>query len=298
VTEVSVVIGNFEGERVLPDALNSLAAQEHAPAETIVVDASSQDGSVEVATARGAHVLATANRGLGYLYNRGAESASSPYVLLLNNDVALEPACIELLACALDEDRMLFAADATQISWEGDQLVHGRTIVRRGALLREYVPGMHLDHTEVSEEIVPVVAANGAAMLVRRDRFLELGGFDETFFMEWEDLDLCWRAWLRGWPTVYVPGARLRHRVGAVTTKRTQPKRSRSSHHNLMRFALKCLPPAAAARVVTAELLRMPRHPAIVPAAFAAIARELPAIARDRRRIKPSGAVYDRLLQL
>ena len=53
-------------------------------------------------------------------------------------------------------------------------------------------------------------------MLVRRERLLELGGFDETFFMDFEDLDLCWRAWLRGWASVYVPDAVVRHRVGAV----------------------------------------------------------------------------------
>ena len=45
-------------------------------------------------------------------------------------------------------------------------------------------------------------------MLVRRSMFLELGGFDETFFMEWEDLDLCWRAWLRGWSTRLRPRRR------------------------------------------------------------------------------------------
>jgi len=72
-----------------------------------------------------------------------------------------------------------------------------------------------------------------------------------------EDLDLCWRAWLRGWPSVYVPAARLRHRVGAVTTERMRARRSASSHHNLLRFALKCLPPTAAARVVVGELLRL-----------------------------------------
>ena len=58
-------------------------------------------------------------------------------------------------------------------------------------------------------------------MLVRRERLLELGGFDETFFMEFEDLDLCWRAWLRGHGSVYVPDAWLRHRVGGATTEAT-----------------------------------------------------------------------------
>jgi len=297
VTNVAAVIGNFEGELLLPDVLESLAAQTHPPEETIVVDGASTDASAAVAERHGARVLRHRNGGLAYLYMRGAEAASAPYVLLLNNDVALERDCVALLAAALDADEQRFAADATQLAWDDGRLVHGRTTLRRGTLLREYVPGLHLDHTQPAGEIVPVPAANGAAMMVRRARLLELG-FDETFFLEWEDLDLCWRAWLRGWPTVYVPAARVRHRVGAVTTARIQPKRSRSSHHNLVRFALKCLPPRAAAKVVAAELARIPKYPTIVPPALAAAARELPEILRERRRAGPSAAVYDQLLAL
>lgn len=297
-TDVSAVVGNFEGEQVLPEALASLAAQTQPPSETIVVDADSSDASIEVSKAHGAQVILSVNRGLGSLYNRGAEAAVAPYVLLLNNDVALEPNCVAKLAAALDDDASRFAADATQLGWDDGRMIHGRTTIRQGRLLREYVPGLHLDHAQRSETIIPVVAANGAAMLVRRDRLLELGGFDETFFMEWEDLDLCWRAWLRGWPTVYVPEAKLRHRVGAVTTQRMRPTRSRSSHHNLVRFALKCLPPRAAARVIGAELLRIPRYPTVVPPALAAVAAELPQIVRSRRKIKPTTELYERLLSL
>jgi hypothetical protein len=127
-------------------------------------------------------------------------------------------------------------------------------------------------------------------MLVRRDVLLELGGFDETFFMEWEDLDLCWRAWLRGRPTVYVPHAVVRHRVGGATGERELPRRVVSSHHNLLRFALKCLPVRAAARVVAGELLRAPRRPRTAVAAFARVARELPEILRQRHVVRPSAA--------
>jgi GT2 family glycosyltransferase len=122
-------------------------------------------------------------------------------------------------------------------------------------------------------------------MLVRRSMYCELGGFDETFFMEWEDLDLCWRAWLRGWATVYVPEAKVRHRVGAVTGRAERPKRSTSSHHNLVRWALKCLPPAYAVRVVAGELLRLPRHPRAIAGGLAAVAFELPDIVRHRARL-------------
>ena len=112
---------------------------------------------------------------------------------------------------------------------------------------------------------------------------LELGGFDETFFMEWEDLDLCWRAWLRGWSTMYVPRAVVRHRVGAVTGEAVLARRLVSSHHNLMRFALKCLPRGAATRVVAGELLRLPRHPRLIGPALVRggtrVARDPPAYA-------------------
>jgi GT2 family glycosyltransferase len=133
-------------------------------------------------------------------------------------------------------------------------------------------------------------------MLVRRSAFLELGGFDETFFMVWEDLDLCWRAWARGLPTVYVPEARVRHRVGAVTGETMRTRRGVSAHHNLVRFALKCLPPAAAARILLGEVLRAPVHPRLIPPALLQAAGELPAILRLRRELAPSRDVIERLV--
>ncbi|MBA2385065.1 MAG: glycosyltransferase family 2 protein [Actinobacteria bacterium] len=288
--DVAVVIGNYAGERLLPDCIASLHAQTLRPTQILVVDGASADRSVEVAHELGARVLQRENRGLGYLYNEGAREASAELVLLLNNDVALDERCLELLAVALQADDSLFAADPRQLDWEGTRDVKARTTLTRGRLLREYIPSLHLDDRVPSTEIVPTVSAHGAAMLVRRDLLLELGGFDESFFLEWEDLDLCWRAWLRGHGSVYVPSAWLRHRVGAATTAADLTPRLASSHHNLMRFALKCLPPRAAARVLAGELLRLPAHPRLILPALVAVLRELPEILRLRRRIAPSSA--------
>jgi GT2 family glycosyltransferase len=286
-SDVTVVIGNFQGAHLLADCIKSLATQTVEPRRVIVVDGGSSDGSVDAAEQLAAEVIATENRGLGHLYNLGARGTDSEYVLLANNDVAFEPGCVEALTRALDEDRNRFAADARQLNWEGSRVVHGHTTLRRGRLIGEYLPGLHLDHLADAEGITATVCANGAAMLVRREMMLELGGFDDTFFMEWEDLDLCWRAWIRGWPTVYVPHAVVRHRVGAVTTRRILPQRLASSHHNLMRFALKCLPAGAAGRVVLGELLRLPRHPRVIGGGLFAVLRELPEIVRIRRRLQP-----------
>jgi len=298
VPDVAAVIGNYQGEGLLPDVLASLAAQTSSLLEVIVVDAGSGDGSRAVAEAAGARVLVTENRGLGHLYNLGARATEAELVLLANNDVAFDPDCVALLGDALAADERRFAADPTQVDWSGGRVIHARSVVRRGPLLRRPVPGLELDQLVPAEGVVPTVLANGAAMLVRRERLLALGGFDETFFLELEEVDLCWRAWASGWETVYVPAARVRHRVGHVTSPGERPRRLRSAHHNLLRFALKCLPPHAAARVVGGELLRLPRHPALVAPALGRILAEFPEILRERRDVPAKEATLARLLAL
>jgi GT2 family glycosyltransferase len=296
VAELAVVIGNYQGAAVLRDCLESLDSQTLPPAERIVVDGASRDDSVAIAEALGARVLRERNGGLGYLYNRGAEAARSELVLAANNDVAFAPDCLERLAAALESAELRFAADPRQLDWSGTRLVHGRTELRRGRLLRELVPGLRLDLTAPAEKIVPTVSANGGAMLVRRSMLLALGGFDERFFLELEDLDLCWRAWLRGWESVHVPDAVVRHRVGAVTGPAEHRWRLRSGHHNVLRFALKCLPPGAAARAVAGELLRLPAHPTLVAPAVLEILRSLPELSRTRRALAPSAALFEWLV--
>ena len=294
-TGVAAVIGNYQGERVLGDCLRSLREQTLPPVEVVVVDGGSTDRSDAIAADHGARFLRVPNRGLGFLYNRGAEAVAAPYALLTNNDVAFDPRCLELLAAALDADASRFAADPRQVGWDDGRLVHGLARLRRGPLLRELLPGHRLELTEPADAPTPTITANAGAMLVRRDRLLELGGFDETFFLDFEDLDLCWRAWLRGWESVYVPDAWLRHHVGASHGGRRRALRSRyaQSHHNLLRFALKCLPATGAARVVAGELLRLPRHPLLVAPALLRVARELGEIRRERARIRPTRELYD-----
>jgi N-acetylglucosaminyl-diphospho-decaprenol L-rhamnosyltransferase len=291
VADVAVVVGNHEGESTLGECLESLARQSLAPVEILVVDAASTDESERIASAHGARFVRRENRGLGHLYNEGARLVAAPYVLLANNDVSFDRSCLELLAAALDARPLAFAADPRQLDWDGSGLVHARVELRRGPLFRQPLPGFRLELRAPASETVPTVTANGGAMLVRRDRLLELGGFDETYFMDFEDIDLCWRAWLRGWSSVYVPDAWLRHRVGAATHAGVMTRRLSSSHHNLLRFALKCWPPREALLVALGEVLRLPRHPRLIAPALVQVVRELPEIMRLRRDAQPSQAL-------
>jgi N-acetylglucosaminyl-diphospho-decaprenol L-rhamnosyltransferase len=297
-SDVAVVIGNYQGASVLDDCLDSLALQTQSLREIIVADGASTDRSREIAERHGARFLTFPNDGLGVLYNRGVQATEATYVLLLNNDVALDARCVELLAAELRADESRFAADPTQLDWSGRVVIHARATLRAGALVHEMYPGLHLDQLGAAVTVVPTVFANGAAMLVRRQMFAELGGFDETFFMDCEDLDLCWRAWHRGWSCVYVPGASLRHRLGAATSSAIMPRRSASAHHNLMRFALKCLPLSSASRVLLGELLRLPRHPRAIGSGLAALSTELAETRRLRSQLRPHRPTFERLLAL
>jgi GT2 family glycosyltransferase len=297
VPDVTVVIANHNGASFLPDCLDTLATQTLRPAEIVVVDAESSDASVAVARDRGATVLEAANRGLGHLYNAGAAQARTELVLLANNDVAFDPHCVELLAAALADEPRRFAADPQQLDWDAARRIHGRTLLHRGPLLRTPLPGLVVDANADAASVVPTVFANAGVMLVRGDALHQLRGFDETFFLDFEDLDLGWRAWRLGWESVYVPGAIVRHRVNA-TTGPASYRRLRGSHHNLLRFALKNLPARAAARVVAAETVRLLAHPRPVGAAFVQLARELPEIRTLRRDLRPDPRLLERLLSL
>jgi N-acetylglucosaminyl-diphospho-decaprenol L-rhamnosyltransferase len=298
VSSVSAVIGNYNGAHLLRDCVASLAGQSLAPQSILVVDGASSDRSESLTHELGATFVAEDNNGLGYLYNRGVDRTETDYVFLGNNDIALLPDCLEQLAAALDASPNAFAADARQLDWSGERTIHAQTTLTPGALFREHLPGLHLDHNVRASAITPTVCANGASMMIRREVFEELGGFDETFFMEWEDLDLCWRGWDRGWSTLYVPDAVVRHHVGAVTSAQVRPRRAASSHHNLMRFALKCLPAAATARVVVGELLRMPAHPRAILAGAAAVISEAAEIRRFRLANPPARALLASMFEL
>src|SRR4029077_9897949 len=109
------------------DCLGSLRNQTIPPTEIVVVDAGSTDGGVALAESLGASVIAADNRGVGRLYNIGARAATTPLLLLANNDVAFAPDCVELLAAAFEQDEQCFAADPTQLDWETGAVIHAGT---------------------------------------------------------------------------------------------------------------------------------------------------------------------------
>ncbi|MGE5344392.1 MAG: glycosyltransferase [Acidithiobacillales bacterium] len=197
----------------------------------VVVDNGSVDGSAEVAREAGARVIeAGTNLGFGPACNLGAEaSAPSETVLFLNPDAALVDgrSCVEALLAALDGDRTVAAA-APALTGDGQERFQLRKLPTFGSLAREALlvnrlfpesAGLRSERYLDRPRDAPfdVEQPAGAALLVRRDVFEELGGFDVAFAPAWfEDVDLCARIRSSGRRLRFVPSARATHAGGTA----------------------------------------------------------------------------------
>lgn len=180
-------------------------------------------------------VRSSRNGGFGYGCNLGASRGTAPLVLFLNPDARIEPAAIHALAGALEADPRA-ALVGPLIRHEDGTVAHS---VRRFPRLRStWAKALFLHRAwplaAWTDELVrdpsayerPAVAewVSGACMLVRRDAFEALGGFDERLFLYCEDTDLCKRLWDEGHTVRYEPGAIAQHVGGASSEAgETQP---------------------------------------------------------------------------
>lgn len=215
---VSVIVSNFNGARYLPRLLETLKSQRNAELEIIVVDRNSTDGSNTILAAHDVHVIQEApERGLVAGYAAGTALAQHEHLFFINEDMWFDADCIARLEAKLDIPRRIWAADPWQWTYDGKQWIHGGT---RFARSRNFVPiaphpYRQFDFTVPLRDgdIIPFGCAG--AVLVDRQVYERVGGWDTSFFLDREDIDLFLRAWRLGWQCVVVPEAKVYHAVGA-----------------------------------------------------------------------------------
>ena len=220
---VSVVVVTWNGRQYLEACLNGVAAQVGVTTETILVDNASTDGTVAFVHDRFPWVRVIAlpeNRGFAGGNNAGVREARGRLVALLNNDAVPEPGWLKALVSGVDEEhgftlvtsRIVYMHDPGVIDSAGDSL-----LASGGAFKRH-----HGARVEMARESAEVFGVCGAACLMPRRVFDELGGFDEDFFASHEDVDLSYRARLLGYRCGYVANAVVRHHgsatIGRVST--------------------------------------------------------------------------------
>jgi GT2 family glycosyltransferase len=218
-TPVAVVIVSWNSEAFLAGCLDSLRALRRPPAEVVVVDSGSGDGSVALVREGYPEVVLDAcedNIGFCAANNRGIRATRSPFVLVLNPDTTLDPEFLEQLLPAFDDPAVgiatgkLLRFDRETIDTAGQMLSRSRRPRDRG--YGDPDRGQY----DRDEE---VFGACGAAALYRREMLHSIADpgesyFDETFFAFGEDLDIAWRARRVGWRAVYRHRARGYHARG------------------------------------------------------------------------------------
>jgi GT2 family glycosyltransferase len=230
--QISVVILNWNGRRLLPACLSALDAQTFRDFEVIVVDNGSHDGSPEWLAAQypAIHLITNeTNLGFATANNQGLRASQAPLVMLLNNDAYLTPDCLQKLVGAA-EDAMwagMFACKILQHAAPDRMDSAGIEVDRAGIAWNRGWNESSARHTQALEVFGP----SAAAALYRRTMLDQIGLLDGDFFIYYEDVDLAWRARRAGWRCLFVPEAIVLH-VHSATTRRGSPFKRRLLSRN------------------------------------------------------------------
>jgi N-acetylglucosaminyl-diphospho-decaprenol L-rhamnosyltransferase len=241
--EVSVVVVTYNALPLLERSLESV--QDY---ETIVVDHGSTDGTVDFVRERfpDVRVIEQENLGFGAGNNTGMRAASGDYFLLLNADAWVLGDAVERLVkfaetqpeAAVVGPKLLNPDGTLQRSVRGypstwriaTEYLFLRKLAPRSRLLNAFY-GAGFDHESVRE----AEFLGGACLLVRREAFEQVGGFDEDFFMMSEEVDWCYRFRQAGWKVLFYPGAEVVH----VLTSSANPAMFRHLVRGHLRFLAK-----------------------------------------------------------
>ncbi len=237
---VRVVVVTWNSASVLPGFLSSLRAATLSPYDVVVADNSSPDGLPEVPT--GVTLLETGgNLGYGKGANLGASGFDGDWLVVANPDVVWAPGALdELLAAAVRWPRAGCLGPAIRTT-DGKLYPSARAFPSLGRGLGHAVcgwwwPSNPWTRSYRAEVGTPVEGTtgwlSGSLMVLRREAWEQVGGFDPKYFMYCEDMDLCRRLAEAGWDNVYVPSAVITHVGGHATAGR--PRAMLREHHKAL----------------------------------------------------------------
>jgi len=298
---VAVVVPSWNSARLLPDCLGSLREQ-GMPLELMVVDNGSDDGSVAYLEREGVpHLALPQNVGFARAMNLGAAQTRAETVLALNADTVVEPGAVRTLLDALQADPSLAGVQPRILQTEEAVVLGSARLYSAGQALTRDGRAFELGAGEAQSRQYlagrEVFGVCGAACLLRRQLFEQLGGYDERYFSFYEDVDLNARARIAGWRFAYVPEAVVWHLGNASWTAeapRPTAWNARLVARNRIATQAKFVPLRALPRILAVEvgaLLRAARQRRLRATLRGKLEglRLLPAMLRERRRLAREG---------
>ena len=209
---VSIIIVNYNGKHHLEKCLESLMKIDYENYEIILVDNNSADGSrefVEKLYTSVKIIKLDKNYGFAEPNNIGTKSAKGDLLLFLNNDTIVTFNFLSELVNVLNKEPDITICQSLLLKPNGDIDSSGDYID---------VLGRAYSSRKKVNEVKDIFSARGASMIIRKKNFVELGGFEKTFFASFEDVALGWKAWLWGYRVVIVPKSIVYH-LGGQTIK-------------------------------------------------------------------------------
>jgi GT2 family glycosyltransferase len=244
---ISVIVSNFNGLKYLPRLIETLREQRNVSIEIVIVDRESSDGSLEyLSRFPDIRVIShPAITGLVSGYAVGAAVARYDLLFFCNEDMWFDPMCLHLLEKQIKPSDGIVAADPWQWTYDGKSWLHGGVRFYRCAWeSNSPYPTRGVDFTVdlAAGDRVPFPCAG--AFLMDRRAYEEAGGWDPSFFLDHEDIDLFVRVWQRGLHCVTVPEAKVYHAVNAsnakvVNNSKVLPRRYIANRSNLAVIGLK-----------------------------------------------------------
>jgi len=244
---VRVVAVTYSPGDALPAFLSSLADATKREVRVVLADNGSDDGVPEAAALAHPHVelLPTgSNLGYGGAANVGARAGDEAWLVVANPDITWRPGSLDALLDAAERWPRAGAFGPAILTPDGDLYPSARAFPSLGrgighALFGWWWPANPWTRSYRAEAGTPVEGTtgwlSGSCMLLRREAFEAVAGFDPTYFMYCEDMDLCRRLGEAGWSNVYVPSSVITH-LGGHATSRAAGAMQREHHRALFRY--------------------------------------------------------------
>jgi GT2 family glycosyltransferase/glycosyltransferase involved in cell wall biosynthesis len=226
---VSIVILNWNGRGLLAQGLPSVidaVRRDSLPHEILLIDNGSHDGSADYVRTAFPQVRVLElpeNRGFAHGNNAGVRAARHDIVVLLNNDMIVDPGFLRPLLDCFGPNTF---AVSSQIRNQDPAAMREETGRTSAVFRRGFIDYTHreVNEQELSRSCYPVFWAGGGSSAFHRARFLTLGGFHEIYSPAYvEDTDLSFRAWQAGWDVLFAPRSVVYHKHRATASLRFTP---------------------------------------------------------------------------
>jgi O-antigen biosynthesis protein len=195
---ISVVVCSYNGERTIRECLQAVNQLEYTNYEVIVVDDGSVDDTAKIAKEFGFRVISTENRGLSSARNTGMENATGDIIAYIDDDAYPDPHWLKFLAYSFMHSNHV-AVGGPNIPPPGDGFIADCVANSPGG-------PVHVLLSDNEAEHIP-----GCNMAILKEHLKEIGGFDPTFRVAGDDVDICWRLRERGWTIGFNPTAVVWH---------------------------------------------------------------------------------------